>query len=343
MSKCLNITVGAGHFLTIEEVDRVSRGEATLSLSQNKDFRQNIQNGANILADKLKEEGYIYGVTTGYGENCTRTVPIDLIHELPLHLSRFHGCGLGEFLSPSQTRAVLAVRLASLVYGVSGVTFELLERLEMLLQEDILPMIPSEGSVGASGDLTPLSYVVTALVGERKVIYQEKIRSTKDVFKELEIAPYTLRPKEALALMNGTAVMTALAVEAYCRAEYLMKLSARLTAMTSLALQGNPHHFDEVLFAAKPHPGQISVAAYIRSDLIQAPSNGLGDRIQDRYSTRCAPHVIGVLADMLSPLRPLLKQRLIQPMTIPSLMSLKNASFMEGIFMGGILPLSWIV
>jgi len=297
MSKCIN--VGAGYSLTIEEVDLISRCEASLSLSQDQDFRQNIEKGARILADKLKEDGYIYGVTTGYGEDCTRAVPLDLVPELPLHLSRFHGCGLGDFLTPSQTRAVIAVRLASLVYGVSGVTFELLEKLEMLLQKDILPMIPSEGSVGASGDLTPLSYVVAVLVGEREVLYQGKIRPTMDVFKELEIVPHTLRPKEALALMNGTAVMTALAVEAYCRSEYLMRLSARLTAMTSLALQGNPHHFDEVLFAAKPHPGQVSIAAYIRSDLKQAPLSRLRDRIQDRYSTRCAPHVIGVLADML--------------------------------------------
>ncbi len=293
------IIVVTGHCLTIEEVDLLSRCEASLSLSQDKSFRENIQKGASILADKLREEGYIYGVTTGYGEDCTRAVPLDLIHELPLHLSRFHGCGLGEFLSPSQTRAVLAVRLASLCYGVSGVTFELLEALARLIQHDILPLIPSEGSVGASGDLTPLSYVVAALVGEREVLYQGKIRPTRDVFQELGIVPHTLRPKEALAVMNGTAVMTALAVEAYCRSEYLMCLSARLTAMTSLALQGNPNHFDETLFAAKPHPGQVCIAAYIRSDLKQAPFSRLGDRIQDRYSTRCAPHVIGVLAEML--------------------------------------------
>lgn len=299
MNKILNIEIGAAHYLTIEEVDLLSRRDVSLHLSQDKDFRDHINKGATFLSEKLSEEGYIYGVTTGYGDNCTRAVPLDLIHELPLHLSRFHGCGLGNFLSPSQARAVMVVRLVSLCRGFSGITFELLEMMEKLIQQDILPVIPSEGSVGASGDLTPLSYLVAIIVGERDVFYQGEIRPAMEVLKQNNIQPHTLRPKEALALMNGTAVMTALATEAYCRAEYLVRLSARLTAMTSLALQGNSHHFDQTLFAAKPHPGQITIAAYIRSDLEKAPPHLQDDRVQDRYSTRCAPHVIGVLADML--------------------------------------------
>ncbi|HUX79843.1 MAG TPA: aromatic amino acid ammonia-lyase, partial [Alphaproteobacteria bacterium] len=294
MNKMFSVELGSGQTLTIKDVNLLSRREASFRLSQDKAFREEINKGASFLSEMLTEEGYIYGVTTGYGDNCTRVVPLELVHELPLHLSRFHGCGLGDFLSPSQTRAVLAVRLASLCRGVSGVTFELLEMLEKFIQKDILPVIPSEGSVGASGDLTPLSYVVAAIVGERNVWYQGEVRPASDVLLEVGLEPHTLRPKEALALMNGTSVMTALATEAYCRAEYVMLLSARLTAMTSLALQGNPHHFDKALFAAKPHPGQVAVASYIRSDLEKAPSNNLGDRIQDRYSTRCAPHVIGV-------------------------------------------------
>lgn len=329
MSTLFNIEIGANHYLKIEEVDLLSQHKASLHLSGDKNFRDKINEGANFLSKKLSKEGCIYGVTTGYGEDCTRAVPMDLVHELPLHLFRFHGCGLGDFLSPSQTRAVLAVRLASLCCGFSGVTFELLEALERLLQKDILPLIPSEGSVGASGDLTPLSYVAAVIGGERDVLYQGNVSPTIDVFKELGIQPYTLRPKEALALMNGTAVMTALAVEAYCRAEYLVRLSSRLTAMTSLALRGNPHHFDEVLFSAKPHPGQTAVAAYIRSDLEQAPPNTLGDRIQDRYSTRCAPHVIGVLADMLVPFKTIIETEINSANDNP-LVDLKGLRILHG-------------
>lgn len=293
------IIVGGGNELTLKDIDLISRQEATLCLSQDPAFLKTIKRGSDFIAQTLHHEGRVYGITTGYGENCTRAVSLDLVPELPLHLTRFHGCGLGEHLSAPQTRAVLAVRLASLCRGVSGVTFDLLEHLELLLKHDILPLIPSEGSVGASGDLTPLSYVAGVIAGERDVLYRGQIRPVADVYKELNITPHTLRPKEALAIMNGTAVMTALAVEAFFRAEYLGHLAAKLTAMTSLALQGNPNHFDKVLFEAKPHPGQNKIASFIRSDLENAPRDFPLDRLQDRYSTRCAPHVIGVLEDML--------------------------------------------
>jgi histidine ammonia-lyase len=251
------------------------------------------------LAKKLKDDGYIYGVTTGYGDSCTQAVALDLVNQLPINLSRFHGCGLGEFLTREQTRAVLAVRLASLCLGNSGVRLELLQHLALLLQHDILPVIPSEGSVGASGDLTPLSYIAAVLIGEREVWFANEKLPTDLVYQRLNITPYVLKPKEALAIMNGTCVMTALAVEAFCRAQYLMPLAARLTAITSLALGGNPQHFDEYLFSVKPHPGQAKIAAQIRYDLSQAPANYPLARLQDRYSTRCAPHIIGVLADLL--------------------------------------------
>jgi histidine ammonia-lyase len=293
------ITIGSGYLLTIEDIDLIANNNATLCLSNHIDFRIKISKGADFLANKLLQNGYIYGVTTGYGDNCTQPIPLNLVNDLPVQLSRFHGCGLGDFLSPSQTRAVLAVRLGSLSLGFSGVTFELLKRLELLLHQDILPLIPSEGSVGASGDLTPLSYIAGVIIGERKVWYRGKTSSTQDVYAKLGINPYILKPKEGLALMNGTAVMTALAVEAYCRAKYLMELATRLTAMTCLALRGNPQHFDEYLFSVKPHIGQGNIAKYIREDLQFSPKNYPVDRLQDRYSTRCAPHILGVLADYL--------------------------------------------
>jgi len=295
----INIELNANYALTIRDIDLISKREASLSLSKNQSFRDKINKGADFLKQQFSAKGYIYGVTTGYGDDCTRTVPEDLVSELPITLSRFHGCGLGEFLSIPQTRAVMAVRLASLCRGFSGVSFELLERLILLLKKDILPVIPSEGSVGASGDLTPLSYLVAVLIGEREVWYEEKRQLTTEVYKKLRIEPYSLQPKESLAIMNGTAVMTALAIEAFNRAEYLVPLCARLTSMTSMALQGNPGHFDEVLFSAKPHAGMMKVAKYIRGDLQNVPLNFPTARLQDRYSTRCAPHIIGVLADFL--------------------------------------------
>ncbi|MDG5900824.1 aromatic amino acid lyase [Shewanella xiamenensis] len=284
--------------LTLEQVVAVAKG-AKVKLCDDADYQEYIQKGARFIDSLLHEEGVVYGVTTGYGDSCTVNVSLDLVHELPLHLSRFHGCGLGEVLSVMQARAVMACRLNSLSIGKSGVTYELLKRIETLLNLNIVPVIPEEGSVGASGDLTPLSYLAAVLVGEREVIYQGERRATQEVYRELNIKPHVLRPKEGLALMNGTAVMTALACLAFDRAQYLARLASRITAMASLTLKGNSNHFDNILFAAKPHPGQNQIATWIREDLNHHVHPRNSDRLQDRYSIRCAPHIIGVLQDAL--------------------------------------------
>jgi len=285
--------------LTIEDVLDAAHQRRTCVLSDAPDFVQRIDQGARFLDRLLQEDGVIYGVTTGYGDSCTTHIPRDLVEQLPRHLYTFHGCGLGADLSPTAGRAVLAVRLTSLTRGYSGVSYGLLQQLTRLLQDDIIPVIPEEGSVGASGDLTPLSYVAAVLCGEREVYHRGLRRPTAEVFRELKITPLTLRPKEGLALMNGTAVMTALACLTYERTAYLAQLATRITAIMTVAAQGNAHHFDELLFAVKPHPGQQQVAAWLREDLHAGEPTRNPSRLQDRYSLRCAPHVIGVIADSL--------------------------------------------
>ncbi len=300
-SRCI-ITFN-GELLSIEDINAIADGSAQSELSDDMEFVKRIQKGAQFLDELLQKDGVIYGVTTGYGDSCSESIPADQIEDLPKHLYTFHGCGLGDYFNESETRAILAVRLNSLCQGFSGVRYALLEQLHRLLSMNILPVIPKEGSVGASGDLTPLSYIAAVVCGERDVIYQGKRVPTQEVFEQLSIEPLQLRPKEGLAIMNGTAVMTALAVIAYQRAEYLAALCCRITSLSSLALQGNAYHFDPALFAVKPHPGQVKVAARIHNDLNvgDAPSNSA--RLQDRYSIRCAPHVIGVLEDSLPWLR----------------------------------------
>ncbi|NLB14228.1 MAG: aromatic amino acid lyase, partial [Gammaproteobacteria bacterium] len=237
-------------------------------------------------------------------------IPPALVAELPHHLFAYHGCGMGRFLDVEETRAVLAARLASLARGMSGVSLELLEGLEALLRHDVLPLIPAEGSVGASGDLTPLSYVAAVLCGEREVMFQGQRCSAAQALAEIGRAPLRLRPKEGLAIMNGTAVMTALACLAFDRAHYLSRLATRLTAFNVFASAGNAHHFDEVLFAAKPHPGQMQAARRLRADLAEDAAPRNQQRLQDRYSLRCAPHVIGVLEDAMPFLRQLIQTEL---------------------------------
>ena len=296
--------------LSIEQINALSQRRAQALLQDDAAYREMIDKGPRFLDTLLDKEGVIYGVTTGYGDSCVVAVPLHQVEALPRHLYTFHGCGLGQLLDEASTRAVLAVRLQSLCQGVSGVRMELLERLRAFLKHDVLPRIPEEGSVGASGDLTPLSYVAATLSGEREVLYRGEQRSAAAVHAELGWTPLTLRPKEALALMNGTAVMTALACLAFSRAEYLLKLATRITALNVVALEGNPEHFDERLFAAKPHPGQMQVAAWLRQDLaIDAPTAPL-HRLQDRYSLRCAPHVLGVMADSLGLLRQFIETEL---------------------------------
>ncbi|WP_019028210.1 HAL/PAL/TAL family ammonia-lyase [Colwellia piezophila] len=296
--------------LSIEDIVKISKQDVPVELSNDAHFGKKINSAIEFLDTLLKEDGVIYGVTTGYGDSVTVNIPLDLVKELPLHLTRFHGCGLGLPFNRTEGRAILATRLASLSQGYSGVSWELLNLLVEFINRDIIPVIPQEGSVGASGDLTPLSYVAGALIGERDVMFKGEIKSSALVMLEQGLTPITLRPKEGLAIMNGTAVMTALSCLAFDRAEYLAKLASRITALSSLALQGNSHHFDDILFSVKPHPGQGQIAAWIRQDLNHYEHPRNSDRLQDRYSIRCAPHIIGVLQDSLPFFRSMIENEL---------------------------------
>lgn len=296
--------------ISIEDVASLALGKRQAELTDMPAFRSRIVAGADFLDRLLREDGVIYGVTTGYGDSHVVNIPPELVAELPHQLYQYHGVGLGRLLDEQETRAVLATRLTSLSVGMSGVSWELLEGLATLLRNDVLPLIPAEGSVGASGDLTPLSYVAAVLCGEREVLYRGEHRPSGEVLTEIGMQPLKLRPKEGLAIMNGTAVMTALACLAWHRAQYLSKLATRLTAYAVMATDGNAYHFDETLFNAKPHPGQQGVAARLRSDLVSHQPSRNENRLQDRYSLRCAPHVIGVLEDSLPFFRNLIENEL---------------------------------
>ncbi len=297
-------------FLTIEQVCAVAKKKKQVALNDDKEFQALIEKGADFLDKLLEKDGAIYGVTTGYGDSCTVQVPAELVNELPVHLYTFHGCGLGDFFNEETGRAVLITRLASLTKGFSGVSYGLLKQIETLIKKDIVPVIPQEGSVGASGDLTPLSYVAAALCGKRKVYYKGQQCDTTEVFSKENIDPITLRPKEALAIMNGTAVMTAVACLAFERAEYLSKLAAKITSLATFAVNGNAHHFDEILFDVKPHTGQQRAAAWVREDIHTGEPLRNPKRLQNRYSIRCAPHIIGVLEDTLPWCRTMIENEL---------------------------------
>jgi histidine ammonia-lyase len=286
--------------LGVEDVVALAHGRAQARLSDDRAFRAHLKEGQQLL-HRLHESGDqpIYGLSTGVGSSVINAIPLDLSAELGTNLFRLHGCGTGRILDDREAAAVVSARLPGLARGNSGVGAELLERLCLMLNERLLPRIPAEGSVGASGDLTPLSYVAAALAGEREVSLRGEIMEASEALRALRIEPLRLSARETLAMMNGTSAMTGLACLAFAQANALAPLAATLTAMVSEAVRGNPQHFSARIFEFKPHPGSVQAAAWIRDHLGASPERPVA-RLQDRYSLRCAPQIIGVLLDTLA-------------------------------------------
>lgn len=292
------LVIGPDNINYQQIVDAVN-SNTVLKLSNDAVFTNRIRASRKILEDKLKRGETVYGVTTGYGDSCVVGIPKNLQPALPLQLTRYHQCGLGENFSEKISKAIQLTRIISLSKGFSAIRLELLQFMINVYNLGLVPRIPEEGSVGASGDLTPLAYYAATLQGEGEVFDNGKIQPSRFFYEKHKIKPIILVEKEALALMNGTAVMTALACFNFSKAFFLTKLAARITAGSSMALLANSSHFDATLFEAKPHLGTRIIAELIRKDLLSANKENRLNRLQDRYSIRCAPHIIGVLKDAL--------------------------------------------
>jgi len=286
--------------LTLAGLVAVAEGRATIRLTPDPAHRARLEAGAAAVTSSLDAGVPLYGASTGVGASVGQEIPPALQTALPMNLVRLHGCGTGEILDETGAAAVVAARATSLARGWSGVRPVVIEGLCALVSRRVLPRIPEQGSVGASGDLTPLSYVASLLAGEREATFGGRVLPAAEALAAADLAPLALRPRETLALMNGTSFMTGLAALAHARALRLARLAAALTAAASDAVRGNPEHFDARLFAQKPHPGTVRCAGWIRDDLARAGTAPPPLRLQDRYSIRCAPHVIGVLLDALS-------------------------------------------
>lgn len=300
--------VFGGGPLRIENIVSLALGHAEAKLSAASDWRRQFATAREHLARRLDEgTDAVYGVTTGVGASIGNQIGRELHAELAASLPRLHGCGTGRILDPEEAAAVLATRLATLSRACSGVRLPLLERLCLLLNHRLLPRIPAEGSVGASGDLTPLSYLAATVVGEREVTLKGEVMPATDALARIGVEPMRLEPRESLAIMNGTSAMTGLACLAFHRALALAPLASAVTAMVSEVTHGNPEHFDARIFELKPHPGSLRCAAWIREHLGSGETQRPVARLQDRYSLRCAPHVIGVLIDALAGIRSMLE------------------------------------
>jgi phenylalanine ammonia-lyase len=269
----------------------------------------------------LIEEGIpIYGVTTGFGDSCIRQISADKAHELQRNLVLYHLNGTGPAAPAEVARATMAIRANSVSRGTSAIRPEVASMLLEHMSRGILPRIPERGSLGASGDLVPLCYVAAALIGEGDVTHNGEVKPALDALLEEGLDPVRLEPKEGLALINGTSYTAAWAVLALWDAREITIAAELATAMTVEALLGNASAFHPFIHQNKPHPGQVASAAAIRAllagselatsfDQILIRREVIGERgyvqlaeserIQDKYSVRCAPHIVGILRDTI--------------------------------------------
>jgi histidine ammonia-lyase/phenylalanine ammonia-lyase len=305
-----------GASLTISDTLDVSRHGRIVRVSEPAADRVRASRG--LKQSLIAQEIPIYGVTTGFGDSAHRQISPAKAGKLQRNIIRFMGVGTGPLAPPEVVRVTMLLRANCLAKGDSGIRVELIDHILELLNHDVLPRIPERGSCGASGDLAPLSYVGRTLAGDGLVDFAGETRDASSVLADLGLAPFELEAKEGLALTNGTSFMSAFSCMAVGAASRLADLADLLTAMASEALLGNRGHFNAFLFdEAKPHPGMVQSARNIRELLAESrlaadsdelfPGGMEGaqfvelDRhVQDKYSIRCEPHVVGVLRDVLS-------------------------------------------
>lgn len=333
------VTIGDGPVL-LSDIIAVARGGAPVAVSKKAAFRKRMEASRRLLHTVMDAGIPVYGVTTGFGKSCGNRLNRKAVPTQGENLMRFHGCGTGEPLGGEETRAAMLCRMLCLARGYSGVSLSLLEHLADFLNLGISPIIPSEGSVGASGDLTPLSYVLAALAGEREVDYRGKRMPAGRALRMANLKPYVFQAKEPLAMVNGTSVMTGIAAVVLDRASHILEAAIAASALSVHALQGNAHHYHPAIGQAKPFPGQIYVAERIGGLLTVGPSGadlqaGGPETLQDPYSLRCAPQIMGVLQDALAWIRQWVEIEANSANDNPLLAAETDRPLMGGNFYGG--------
>jgi histidine ammonia-lyase len=302
MTSLTPIVLGAPELpLQLSDLTRLAEPGARLELDQS--TRERTQPSRDLVERVQKEERVVYGVNTGFGRLSSVRIQPDEVEALQRNLVRSHAAGVGDPLPLSTVRVVMALRINSLLGGFSGVTQELLESFCALYNSGIVPFVPSRGSVGASGDLAPLSHVALCLMGEGEAYYKGELIDAGEALRKAGLKPYTFQAKEALACINGTQLMTAVGGLALARAQWLVKAADIIAAMTVEALLGTDSAFHEAISRVRPHPGQIASAANLRrcmqESALVASHKGC-PKVQDPYSMRCTPQVHGASREGLA-------------------------------------------
>ncbi len=291
-----------GNDLTLEAVREVAIEHRPVLLDP--DARSAVGRARAVVDALVAGHKVSYAITTGVGKLSDVRIAGEQIREMQVNLVRSHAVGVGEPLTTAETRAMLLLRANSLSKGFSGVRAEVIDALCELLNRGVTPFVPSQGSVGASGDLAPLSHLALALIGEGECLDDKGFRiSTADALRRAQIKPLVLEAKEAVSLINGTQGMLAVGILALLAAETLVDSADVIGAITLDALRGTDAAFDERIHRARPHPGQLKTAENLRRMLEGSQireSHRNCDRVQDAYSLRCIPQVHGAVRDTLA-------------------------------------------
>jgi histidine ammonia-lyase len=293
------ITIDGRH-LTIDDVDAVANGSARVELAR--DARSRVADSRRVVEDILAAGEVVYGVNTGFGKLAEVRISPDQLDRLQLNLLRSHACGVGEPFSDRVVRAMLLLRANVLATGLAGCRAELIDRVLDLLNARVHPIVPSQGSVGASGDLAPLAHLALPLVGEGEARLEGDRLPAAEALRRAGIEPAELQAKEGLALINGTQASAAIGALALVEARCLLDAADVVCALTLDALAGTDAAFDSAVHEARPHPGQRASAGRLRAliagSAIRDSHRDCG-RVQDAYSLRCSPQVHGAARDAL--------------------------------------------
>ena len=287
------MVVLTGNSLTLDEVKRVLFSKETVTISPlNMEL---VKKSRGAVEKIVADQKVVYGINTGFGKFSDVRIDPGHVRDLQLNLIRSHACGVGEPFPELVSKAMLLLRANALVKGYSGVRPVIIKMLIELLNKEIIPVVPQQGSLGASGDLAPLSHLALVLVGEGEVFYKGIRMNTVEVFKKEGIIPITLEAKEGLALINGTQAMTAMGAVAYLEAEQLAYMSEWIASMTIEGLNGIMDAFSEEVHLARGYKQQMKTAERIRNYLFGSKLTTVqGEvRVQDAYSLRCIPQVHG--------------------------------------------------
>ncbi len=266
--------------------------------------RQRLCGYRRVVDDILAAGTRVYGINTGFGFLADVAIPQDKLQDLQVNLIRSHACGVGTPIADELVRGLLILRAHTFLLGHSGVRSEVLDQVLAFLKHDILPIVPCQGSVGASGDLAPLAHLAMGLMGEGDVRVRGEVLPAADALRAVGLAPLQPAAKEGLALINGTQFMTVIAAFAVVEALAVAKAADVAAALSLDAIRGTVAAFDPRIQAVRPHPGQAQVAANVRSlyhpdDTIMASHKDCG-KVQDPYSFRCVPQVHGACRDAMA-------------------------------------------